>query len=92
VQELDGCRVCRLSHTLGQWHPQPSAQGTLPSLVQFAGKEEPPYTFAHYTSAPDARDLLGKEFPNKAERVKVELWVSLPRTILFNTSHSLDIF
>jgi hypothetical protein len=63
-----------------------------PGLVQFGRKEEPPYRFAHYANAPDARDLLSREFPNKAERVKVELWVSLPRTTLFNTSHSLDIF
>jgi hypothetical protein len=61
-------------------------------LVQFVGNEEPPYTFAHYAAAPDARDLLGREFPNKAEWVKAELWVSLPPNTLFNTLHSLHIF
>jgi hypothetical protein len=48
------------------------------------------YTFDHYAVVPNARDLVGREIPNKAERVKQELWVSLPRTILLNTSHSLD--
>ena len=36
-------------------------------------------------------DRDGRAFPNKAERVKGELWVSIPRTTLLNTSHSLDI-
>jgi hypothetical protein len=49
------------------------------------------YTFDHYAAIPDATDLVGKAFPNKATRVKAELWVSLPVTTLLNTSHSLDI-
>jgi len=47
--------------------------------------------FDHYAVADDARDLVGRQFPNKAERVKAKLWVSLPHTTLLNTSHSLDI-
>jgi hypothetical protein len=87
VVESAGCHTRSVSGILGLL-----LKAHFLGLVQFAGKEEPPYTFAHYANAPDARDLLGREFPNKAERVKVELWVSLPRTTLFNTSHSLDIF
>jgi hypothetical protein len=62
-----------------------------PGLVEFTGKTEPAYTFDHYAITDDARDLVGKQFPNKAEWVKAELWVSLPHTTLLNTSHSLDI-
>ena len=55
-----------------------------PGIVTYASKMEPAYSFDHYAIAPDA------EYPNKAARVKVEFWVSLPRTTLLNTSHSLD--
>ena len=57
-----------------------------PGIVTYASKMEPAYSFDHYAIAPDA------EYPNKAARVKAELWVSLPRTTLLNTSHSLDFF
>jgi hypothetical protein len=52
---------------------------------------EPTYTWEHYVDIPDAQDQNGRVFANKAERVKAELWVSLPPTTLLNTSHSLDI-
>ena len=55
-----------------------------PGIVTYASKTEPAYSFDHYVIASDA------EFPNKATRVKVEFWVSLPCTTLLNTSHSLD--
>lgn len=55
-----------------------------PGIVTYAGKTEPAYSFDHYAVGPDA------EYPNKAARVKAEFWVSLPRTTLLNTSHSLD--
>ena len=51
----------------------------------------PAYSFDHYAAAPDAEDRAGRVFNNKAEQVRQELWVSLPRTILLNTSYSLDI-
>jgi hypothetical protein len=35
------------------------------------------YTFDHYAVAPDAVDRDNREFNNKSERVKQELWVSL---------------
>jgi hypothetical protein len=35
------------------------------------------YTFDHKVIAPDAVDRDGREFNNKAERVKQELWISL---------------
>jgi hypothetical protein len=63
-----------------------------PGLVEFARKTELAYTFDHYSIAPDAEDLHGREFINKAERVTEELWVSLCHTTLLNTSHSLNIF
>ena len=55
-----------------------------PGIVTYASKMEQAYSFDHYTIATDA------EYPNKAARVKAEFWVSLPRTTLLNTSHSLD--
>ena len=61
-----------------------------PGLVEYAGKTEPAYTFDHYAAAADGTDLQGRQFPHMAARVKGELWVSLPRTTLLNTSHSLD--
>jgi hypothetical protein len=48
-----------------------------PTLVEYAGVTGPAYTFDHYTIAPDAVYREGREFDNKAERVKQELWVSL---------------
>jgi hypothetical protein len=51
----------------------------------------PAYTFDHYVTADDARDWDGRQFDNKTERVKAELYVS-PRTTFLNTLHSLDIF
>ena len=55
-----------------------------PGIVTYASKTEPTYLFDHYAIAIDA------EYPNKAAWVKAEFWVSLPRTTLLNTSHSLD--
>ena len=48
-----------------------------PGLVEYAGVTSPAYTFDHYAVAPDAVDRDGREFNNKAERVKQEMWVSL---------------
>jgi hypothetical protein len=46
-------------------------------LVEYAGVTGSAYTFDHYNVAPDAVDRDDREFNNKAERVKQELWVSL---------------
>jgi hypothetical protein len=48
-----------------------------PRLVEYVGVTGPTYTFDHYAVAPDAVDRDSREFNNKAERVKQELWVSL---------------
>jgi hypothetical protein len=48
-----------------------------PGLVEYTRVMSPAYTFDHYVVAPDAVDRDGREFNNKAERVKQELWVSL---------------
>jgi hypothetical protein len=48
-----------------------------PGLIEYAGVTGPAYTFNHNTVAPDAVDRDGREFNNKAEQVKQELWVSL---------------
>ncbi|XP_062182028.1 uncharacterized protein LOC133886294 [Phragmites australis] len=45
-----------------------------PGMVTLGGVTEPAYTWAHYAAAPDARDREGRVFPNRAERVKAELW------------------
>ena len=62
-----------------------------PGLVQFHEELQPTYTWDHYVAALDAADRDDRVFPNKAERVKGELWVSIPRATLLNTLHSLDI-
>ena len=54
-----------------------------PSIVTYASKMEPAYLFDYYVVASDA------EYPNKAAWVKAEFWVSLTRTTLLNTSHSV---
>ena len=56
-------------------------------LVQFGGTIESAYTWAHYATVPDAPDRDGRVFADKTQRVKAELWVSLSRTTLLNTSH-----
>jgi hypothetical protein len=48
-----------------------------PGLVEYVGVTGPAYTFDYYSIAPNAVDWDGREFNNKAERVKQELWVSL---------------
>jgi hypothetical protein len=48
-----------------------------PGLVEYTGVMGPAFTFDHYAVAPDAVDRDDREFANKAERVKQELWVSL---------------
>ena len=58
-----------------------------PGLVQFGGTIEPAYTWVHYAAVPGAPDWDGRVFADKAQRVKAELWVSLSRTTLLNTSH-----
>jgi hypothetical protein len=45
-------------------------------LVEYARVTGPAYTFDHYAVAPNAVDRDSREFNNKAERVKQELWVS----------------
>ena len=56
-----------------------------PGLVGYAGVTGPACSFDHYAAALDAADQARRVFNNKAERVKQELWVSLPRTTLHNT-------
>jgi hypothetical protein len=60
-------------------------------LVEYAGVMGSAYSFDHYVVAPGAMDQDSREFNNKAEQVKQWMWVSVPHTILFNTSHSLHI-
>ena len=48
-----------------------------PGLVEYARVMGLAYTFDHCAVAPDAVDRDDREFNNKAERVKQELWVSL---------------
>jgi hypothetical protein len=48
-----------------------------PRLIEYVGVTGPAYTFDHYVAAPNAVDRDDREFSNKAEWVKQELWVSL---------------
>lgn len=51
-----------------------------PGMVSHHGIEEPAYTFDHYfCPKDDTRDQQCRLFPNKAERVLAELWVSSSR-------------
>jgi hypothetical protein len=47
-----------------------------PRLVEYTRVTGLAYTFDHYAVAPDAVDRDDREFNNKVERVKQELWVS----------------
>jgi hypothetical protein len=62
-----------------------------PGIVEYDRVTSSAYSFDHYVVALDAIDQDGRTFNNKAERVSQELWVSLSRTILFNTSYMLHI-
>jgi hypothetical protein len=55
-----------------------------PGIVDFAEKRESTYTFDHYFNSPDGEE------ENKAVWVKRDFWVSLHRTTLLSTSHSLE--
>jgi hypothetical protein len=48
-----------------------------PGLVEYAGVRGPAYTFDYYAVTLDAVYRDDREFNNKAERVKQELWVSI---------------
>jgi hypothetical protein len=48
-----------------------------PGLVEYARVTGTTYTFDHYVVALDVVDRDEREFNNKAERVKQDLWVSL---------------
>jgi hypothetical protein len=53
-----------------------------PGLVEYARVTGPAYTFDHYAVAPDAVDRDGKEFNNKAERVKQDVGgLRLPKVL-----------
>jgi hypothetical protein len=58
-----------------QLHPRPDVQGTLPWTGGVRRSDGP--SLHHYAIAPNVVDRDGREFNNKAERVKQELWVSL---------------
>src|SRR6185437_7850379 len=63
-----------------------------PGLVHYQGRYEPAWTWDHYIAANnDQLDRSGRTFENKAERVKAELWVRLPRQKMVITSHSLTL-
>jgi hypothetical protein len=64
-----------------------------PGLVWKAEGEdpEPATSFDHYALVANALDANNREFRNKADRVIMELWVSLSHTTFLNSSHSLDI-
>jgi hypothetical protein len=57
-----------------------------PGMVTYAGVTSPPWTWDHFYTAEDS------EFGIVTARIKVEFWVSLHRTKLVNTTHSLVIF
>ena len=62
-----------------------------PSRMQIAGQLQPASSWEHYIAAEVRRDREGREYPNKAQRVLNELWVSLTGTTFLNTSYSLYI-
>jgi hypothetical protein len=64
IVESAGCHTRNVNSILGLL-----CKEYFPGLVEFTGKTELAYTFDHYVVVDDARDLVGKQFPNKAERV-----------------------
>jgi hypothetical protein len=62
-----------------------------PGIVQYDEQPSLAYSFENYVIGPNAVDRDSREFNNKVEGVKQELWVSPPHIILFNMSHSLHI-
>jgi hypothetical protein len=56
-----------------------------PSMVTYAGVTLPPWTWDHVYAVEDS------EFGTVAARIKAEFWVSLRRTKLVNTTHSLVV-
>ena len=60
-------------------------------MVAFGRSMEPGYTLEHYVSFLDMPDRDDRVFRNKAERVMVELWISLPHTTMVCTSLSKGI-
>jgi hypothetical protein len=56
-----------------------------PGMVTYAGERMPPYTLAHFYATEDS------DYSTVAARIKAEFWVSLHRTKLVNTTHSLVI-
>jgi hypothetical protein len=48
-------------------------------MIEYARVMGPAYTFVHYVVTPDAVDRDDREFNNKEEWVKQEMWVSLPK-------------
>ncbi|KAL5647170.1 hypothetical protein ACJX0J_041525, partial [Zea mays] len=46
----------------------------IPGLVEYVGVTRLAYTFDHNAIAPDVVDIDDREFNNKAERLKQELW------------------
>ena len=62
-----------------------------PGMVAFGGSMEPGYTLEHYVAFLDMPDRDDRVFRNKAERVMVELWISLPHITMVCTSLSKGI-
>ena len=58
-----------------------------PGLVQFGETIKLAYMWAHYAVVPNTPDRDGRVFADMAHRVKAELWLSLSRTTLLNTSY-----
>ena len=85
IVQCAGCHTRHVNGILGLL-----CKEHFPGFVHYAGVTTPAYTFNHYVAADDARDRDGRQFDNKVERVKAELWVS-PRTMFLNTLHLLDI-
>jgi hypothetical protein len=56
-----------------------------PSMVTYTRVTSSPWTWDHFYAAEDS------EFGTVAARIKAEFWVSLHRTKLVNTMHSLVV-
>ena len=56
-----------------------------PGRVTHAGVTGPPWSWEHFAS------IVDPDHGTLATRVKREFWVSLHRTALLSTTHSLDV-
>ena len=60
-----------------------------PGMVRYNDQDVPATLYEHYLAAEDREDERGHRYENVAERIMNEFYVSISRTTLLTTLHSL---